>query len=121
MHPRSIMERLGTILREAARARRLMTERDAIAALGWNDDGPEKRRQLAFLLNSVSTIQVRSHRVPMLAATIVSEDTGRPGRGFFALARGLGVLGAAEDEDRFWMAELARVYRFWGMAGVPER
>lgn len=49
----------------------------------------------------------------MLPAIVVSEETGRPAPSFFELARKFSRLREAEDEDAFWMRELATVFSFW--------
>jgi len=62
-------------------------------------------------LNEISEDEVRLGR-PMLSAVVVGRS-GRPGAGFFALARTLGRLSVAGDEKEFWQAELSDVYRVW--------
>jgi hypothetical protein len=48
----------------------------------------------------------------MLSAVAVSVS-GKPGPGFFGLARELGKLRDGEDEHAFWEAECERVYSAW--------
>ncbi len=66
----SLFDRLGMILRRIAAARSTIADRDVMAELGWNDHGPERQALLAFLLSSLSYIQLRTHHVPMLAAVV---------------------------------------------------
>ncbi len=49
---------------------------------------------------------------PLLSAVVVG-TSGRPGPGFFTLARQLGKIAAGQDEDEFWRAELNHVYETW--------
>lgn len=52
----------------------------------------------------------------MLTVLVVHKsgpNQGRPGAGFFELARKLGKLGAGDDENDFWAAELTYVTNFW--------
>ena len=53
---------------------------------------------------------------PMLSALAVSSTNGKPGRGFYVLARQLGLLEAVtpQGERRFWEAEVRKVYAVWG-------
>ena len=55
-----------------------------------------------------------AHGRPMLSAIVVGVS-GRPGGGFFGLARQLGRLNddSKEAEDRFWEDEKAAVYKTW--------
>lgn len=119
MEPSTVFERLRAILVQVAQARKTVSDRDLMARLGWNDHGPNRAQFLAFLLRSIGYIQHRAGSVPLLPAIVVSEETGRPARSFFELARSCDRLTAVEDEDAFWLRELARVYRFW--SGEPSR
>lgn len=114
MDPATVFERLQAILVETARARRTISEGDVMARLGWNDHGPTRAMFFAFLLDSIGYIQNRIGAVPLLPALVICQTTGRPGRSFFDLARSCNRLTDAEDEDAFWLRELAEVYSFWG-------
>jgi hypothetical protein len=60
------------------------------------------------------TISVQEHKAghPLLTAVVVSQDTNFPGRGFFRLARSLGVA-SSEDDEVFFERELLRVHDHW--------
>jgi hypothetical protein len=82
----------------------------------------EDRARLAGLLRAISTAEHAAGR-PMLTAVVLLHGRGRPGRGFFDLARTLG-LHTGSDDQAFFAAELERVYREWavtweGTAGSP--
>jgi hypothetical protein len=66
---------------------------------------------VARLLREVSTDD-RAHGRGMRSALVVLSARGRPGAGFFALARSLGE--DVSDPDAFWRRELVRVYADWG-------
>ena len=117
MNQSKVFESLHAILVETARSRRTISEGDLMARLGWNDHGRTRRLFLAFLLQSIGTIQQRIGTVPLLPAVVVSGVTGRPAAAFFEQAREYRRLAAAEDEEAFWLRELAEVYAFWGSVG----
>jgi hypothetical protein len=52
---------------------------------------------------------------PLLSAVVVTKDTGRPGGGFYDLARELGfdVPDERFAEDLFWAGHLDEVHRRW--------
>jgi len=49
---------------------------------------------------------------PMLSAVAVG-TSGKPGPGFFTLARQLGKMTPQQTEDEFWRVELNSVYETW--------
>ena len=114
MDQSKVFERLHAILVETARARRTISDGELMARLGWNDHGRTRALFLAFLLRSIGYIQYRIGAVPLLPAIVVSGDTGRPAPSFYQLARECGRLREAEDEETFWLRELAKVFSFWG-------
>ena len=65
---------------------------------------------VARLLREVSTEDHERGR-GMRSALVVFKSGGRPGAGFFALARELGM--DVSDRDAFWRGELAKVYADW--------
>ncbi len=63
--------------------------------------------RLAQMIEDISTEENEAGR-GMLSAVVVNKRDGRPGPGFFTLARLLGR--DADDELRCWSEELSRVY-----------
>lgn len=63
------------------------------------------------MLREISTHERRAGR-PLLSVLVVLQGRQRPGRGFFNLARELGVRGEANDAD-FLAQERDRVYAYW--------
>ncbi|MCY4364611.1 MAG: hypothetical protein OXE17_00055 [Chloroflexi bacterium] len=55
---------------------------------------------------------------PLITALVVHNPNGgvreMPGEGFFSLALGLGLQEEGEDDHAFWVAELERVFQYWG-------
>lgn len=92
-----------------ARRRETTTYAAAGRAVGLNVHDPADRERLATLLRAISTAEHAAGR-PMLTAVVVLQGRGRPGRGFFNLARELGRHDGAEDEA-FLAAEAERVYQ----------
>ena len=108
-----VFERLYEILIETARARRTITDREIMARLGWNDHDRTRAMFLDFELRSIGTIQQRIGTLPLLTAVVVAETTGRPLPVFFEEASAHRRLTGGEDEESFWLGELAQVYSFW--------
>ncbi len=69
---------------------------------------------LAQLLGKVSRADHQAGR-PLLSAIVVRQSNGRPGEGFFRMARHIGAFRGDDDED-FWMNEVQRVYDYWSEA-----
>ncbi len=104
---------ISEILVETARRRatityQQLTERLTVAQLAPNDPS------LAPLLREISEAEDAAGR-GLLTAVVVRRDTGRPGRGFYALAsqRGRDTTSPAAC----WQDELQRVYRAWRQGG----
>jgi len=97
-------------LKEVARQKQLITYKElaAVVGLDWNKDYG-RCRQIFSILRAICTAEVREER-PMLSAIVVRQDTGMPGKGFFALARGLGRYQGGADYS-FWLAEREAVRR----------
>jgi hypothetical protein len=90
-----------------ARRRETTTYAEVARAAGLDVDDPADRERLAALLREISTAEHAAGR-PMLTAVVVHRGRGRPGRGFFDLARLLGRH--TSDDEAFFVAELGKVY-----------
>ena len=109
---REIHEGIYEAVRQAARESRL-TYYAVIAPLAGLDMGREwDRADIGRILGAISTHEHEAGR-PLLSAIVVHQVDGRPGQGFFALARQLGLLRPEQDEDAFWEAEVRRVHECW--------
>jgi hypothetical protein len=113
-----MIDRLREYLIAVARRGETTTYAGVMGAAGLDVDEPADRVRLAGLLREISTAEHAAGR-PMLTAVVVHRGRGRPGRGFFELARSLG-LHAGSDDEVFFAAELARVYREWTGAGMRD-
>src|SRR5437773_1992567 len=98
------MDSLRDFLIAVARQRATTTYAEAARLAGLDVDDAEDRGRLAASLRAVSTAEHAAGR-PLLTAVVVHRGRGRPGRGFFDLARTLGLYSGEEDEA-FWAAEL---------------
>jgi hypothetical protein len=63
-------------------------------------------------LDEISTDEHNDGR-PLLSVVVVREDTEMPGKGFFRLARSLGVQGADLDNAAFFGQERERCWNYW--------
>jgi hypothetical protein len=63
------------------------------------------------ILGEISEDEVNAGR-PMLSSVAVGVN-GKPGSGFFELAKRMGRLNHVADEVTFWKAEREAVYQVW--------
>jgi hypothetical protein len=68
-------------------------------------------KETGHILGEISKDEVASDR-PMLSAVAVGIN-GKPGSGFFGLARDLGLLQKGEDEMGFWQRQREATYKAW--------
>ncbi len=80
--------------------------------IGLPRRGPHMARELGRLLELISLYETQ-HARPLLSVVVFSTTDKKPGRGFFALARSLGLLAEDEDEDAFYRHQLGAVYHTW--------
>ncbi|MBZ5542830.1 MAG: hypothetical protein LAO07_04015 [Acidobacteriia bacterium] len=95
----------------AAQYRGLTTYQDLAVIMALPPSGSHMGSEAGHVLGEIVEDEVGAGR-PMLSAVAVSVS-GRPGPGFFGLARDLGRLRTGEDEQAFWEAECKRVYEAW--------
>jgi hypothetical protein len=98
-------------LAEVARAGGTIGYRALAGRAGLDLDQPADRAALAAALRAISTAEHAAGR-PLLSAVVVLQGRGRPGRGFFALARALGRH-TDPDDAAFFRRELACVHATW--------
>lgn len=97
----------------AARYKGTVTYKQLAQVVGLPPAGSHMGAKLGALLGAISEDET-SHARPMLSAIAISER-GKPGSGFFGLARELGKLkdNSANAEKRFWEDEKESVYKEW--------
>jgi len=109
-----VNHRLYEELKNIARSDRCTASYSEVQSVaGLNMRNAADRAKIGNMLAEISEHEHRSGR-PLLSAVIISARTQRPGPGFFALARRLGVH-TGNDDDAFWRAELERVKETWRM------
>jgi hypothetical protein len=87
---------------------------EEISALSWPEGAyTHHGNQVGALLGHVSVGEWLAGR-PLLSAIVIQSDGGRPGTGFFDLARELGELKfTGEDAElRYWLSEFDRCIRY---------
>ncbi len=93
--------------------RRETTTYGALAErLGLPRRGNRMARELGEVLERISQYEAVHHR-PLLSVVVFSTTDRKPGKGFFRLARELGLLRAEDDEDAFYRFQLGAVYHTW--------
>lgn len=97
----------------AARYKGRVTYQEIAKLIGFPLEGNYMGAEIGHLLGEISEDEVKNGR-PMLSAIVVN-TTGRPGPGFFDLARYLKRLTgtSSEEEHRFWERELSAVHDAW--------
>ena len=94
-----------------AQYRGLTTYQDIARLVGLPMEGNYMGNKISQILGTISEDEVRAGR-PMLSALAVNVG-GKPGPGFFTLARDLGQLETDGDEAAFWAKERRTVYKVW--------
>lgn len=104
-------EQIYENLKQVARARTVTYYSDIAPMAGLNMDFQSGRNEIGAILDDINR---REHEMgrPMLSAAVVHKDNLRPGKGFFTLARALGLF-TGNDEDKFYIEELRKVYDYW--------
>jgi hypothetical protein len=95
----------------AAQYRGTVTYQEIAPMMGLRVTGAYMGVEVGQLVGEISEDEVNANR-PMLSAVVVG-TSGEPGPGFYALARGLGLMKAGNDERKFWRAQLDAVYQTW--------
>ena len=101
---------LGELVR-AAQYRGVTTYQDIALMMGLPTSGSHMGAETGHVLGEISEDEVRSGR-PMLSAVAVGVS-GKPGRGFYELARQLGRIHTNDEDLAFWRAELNSAYEAW--------
>jgi hypothetical protein len=95
----------------AAQYRGVTTYQDIAVIMGLPLSGSHMGKEVGWILGEIAEDEVAAGR-SMLSAVAVGVN-GKPGPGFFALARELGRLQRSGDEAAFWRAELDASYIAW--------
>jgi hypothetical protein len=94
----------------AARRRGAVTYREIAFVTGLPMEWPRMLVEVGKLVGEISKDEDRMGR-PMLSALAVHEKNGRPGNGFFGLAKELQKPFA--DDSVFWEKQKKSIYRIW--------
>jgi hypothetical protein len=100
----------------AARQRQTVSYKDLAKATGREMKGPNWAVHIGRILGRISSEEAHAGR-PLLSVIVVSQDTKRPGGGFYNLGKELGLLQPGETEDRFIDRQTERVYDYWQAEG----
>jgi hypothetical protein len=109
-----------TELISAARHRGTVTYQELAHVVGLPRSGSYMGKRLGGILGAISENEV-NHQRPMLSAVAVKVD-GKPGEGFYTLARGLGLLDSdhPHDEAAFWEDQMRQCYHMWQQSFAKE-
>jgi len=119
------IERARPILIEVAKQRKTITYGNLMNRLGWHG-----RRYIGHVVGRISEMEYENRRL-RLSAVVVRADTGMVGGGFLGLPKTpenvrrstpeewqKPKLSAAEE--KYWRAELERVYDYWCDKGISK-
>ena len=95
----------------AAQYRGVTTYQDIAVIMGLPTVGNHMQRETGHILGEISEDEVHSGR-PMLSAVAVGVS-GKPGDGFFGLAKDLGLMKPDENQENFWETQREAAYRAW--------
>jgi hypothetical protein len=95
----------------AAQYRGVTTYQDIAVIMGLPSTGNLMGKEVGHILGEISEDDVTGGRA-MLSSVAVGVN-GKPGPGFFTLARELRRLSDGADELRFWNAERDATYAAW--------
>jgi len=95
----------------AAQYRGSTTYQDIAEIMGLPAIGSHMGKETGYILGEISEDEVAAGR-SMLSSVAVSVN-GKPGSGFFGLARDLGLLEPGGDEISFWQRQREVAYQAW--------
>ena len=98
-------------LKEVARSRQTTFYSDIAPLADLDMDNPHDRQVIGQLLGEISSFE-HEHGRPLLSAIVVSMQEYSPGKGFFGLARELGLFNH-NNEDDYWVEERDKVWDYW--------
>lgn len=104
-------QRVYAELVRAAEYRGVTTYQDLAVIMGLPMRGSLMGKRIGQILGEIVDDELAGGR-PMLSSVAVGTH-GRPGPGFFALAREKGRLTSGQSETDFWAAERMAVYEAW--------
>lgn len=98
-------------LAECARAKSLISYRDLMQRISSVSFETPHDPRLPQFLAEISTEEAKAGRGMISALVVSTGGEGRPGRGFFKLAKRLGY--DVSNPENFWIEEVDRVFASW--------
>ena len=101
-------------LKETAKNRQTVTYTEIAPLAGLDMSIPVHRDQIGDLLGEISETENKNDR-PMLSVIVIHRNNNMPGKGFFKLAKELGLYSIVRfrDDISFFSFELNRVFDYW--------
>lgn len=96
---------------QAAQYRGLTSYQDIAKIMGLPTQGNLMGKEIGQMLGEIAEDEFRAGR-PLLGAVVVG-TSGKPGPGFFGLAKDLGKLTDDDDPQAFWERERNAAYEAW--------
>jgi hypothetical protein len=104
-------------LADCARTKTLISYGDLMQRISSISFQTPHDRRLPQFLAEISTEEAQAGRGMMTAMVVSMDREGRPGRGFFKLAKRLGY--DVSDPEKFWREEVNRVFASWENRSKP--
>jgi hypothetical protein len=102
------------MLKQTAETGGLVTYTDVAKVVGLDMENVEHRNQMSQLLDEISSHEHAQGR-PLLSVVVIRKDLGRPGHGFFELAKRLGQYSGHGEihEVLFFVKEFQKAEQYW--------
>lgn len=99
---------------EAAKKQKTLTYKDIAELMpGVPEDGGHYMANETGAMAGAISKEMDENGNPMLSALIVHSGDGKPGEGFYKLAKDLDKFEDGDDKEKFWQNELNQVYDYW--------
>jgi len=99
-------------LKQVARNRDRTTYGEIAPLAGLDMSLQRDRTEIGHILGDISRNEHEQGR-PLLSAIVTLKDRRSPGKGFFTLARELGLMKPGQDEEAYWSEEVNKVFQTW--------
>lgn len=107
-----MQEKIRNKLIEIAKEQSLISYGELAGFAGMPFDVDSERNRLYAILDEINRGEDAQGR-PMLSVVVVHKDDGKPGAGFFKLAKHIGKQKKSVSNDDFFRSEIINVFNYW--------
>lgn len=98
------------VLKEFAKVGKYIRYGNFYSKLGLNTKNPQDRNIGADVLGDIN-IYTYNKCGCLLSSLVIVEESNKPGKGYFKLAKKLGLLAEGESEDDFWVKQIGECFK----------